>query len=54
MSNINATDKVKSKLLLGSTQDDVAEYIGISRKTLSNRLKNHNWKKSELHLINQW
>jgi len=48
---IKASDEVKKRLLLGSSQESIANLIGITRQTLSIRLKKHNWKKSEIIII---
>lgn len=50
---LEATDKVY-KLREDETKNDndLAEDLGISKVTLYTRLKQNNWKKSELALIN--
>ena len=35
------------------TDEQIAEKIGISKPTLYVRLRLHNWKKSEVYLINK-
>lgn len=51
-SNVNATAKVR--VLMGNhNADEVAEMIGISRRTLFLRLQTKEWKKAERVLISQ-
>jgi len=50
MNKYEVTRKVRSKLN-HETQDEVCKKIGITRPTLSVRLKNNNWKVSEIYLI---
>jgi predicted DNA-binding protein (UPF0251 family) len=52
MTKYEATQKVL-RLLLYKTKEEVAKEIGISRPTLDARLKWHNWKISEIFLINK-
>lgn len=51
MTKIEATTKAQ-RLRLSYKDDELANKIGISKPTLYTRLAKHNWKKSELHLIN--
>ena len=48
---MNTTNKAQSLILIHNKMW-LSEKLGISRVTLDNRLKLHNWKISEKHLIN--
>jgi predicted DNA-binding transcriptional regulator AlpA len=50
MNKHNATSKVQ-KMRNYHTDDEVCKKIGISKPTLYVRLKTHNWKISEIYLI---
>lgn len=50
MTKYEATQKVK-KRIINSTKEDVSKDLGISRPTLDARLSFHNWKISEIALI---
>lgn len=50
--NINITDKAKSLILINSKMW-LVDKLGISRVTLDNRLKKHNWKRLEVDKLKQ-
>lgn len=50
MTKFECTKKVL-KLKGSMTDDELSKKIGISRPTLSVRIKEHNWKTSEIFLI---
>jgi hypothetical protein len=50
MTNYEATMKIKRKLDF-ETKEEISKQIGISRPTLDARLQWHNWKISEIALI---
>ena len=47
---MNITDKVKALILIHS-KVWLSKKLGISRVTLDNRMKDHNWKESEIFMI---
>jgi transcriptional regulator of acetoin/glycerol metabolism len=51
--NIGTTDKVKSLMLLGKTQEQIYKQLDISKNTFYQRLKKHNWKKPEIKMISE-
>lgn len=53
MTDAEATNKIRQLLLLGNTQQEIAEMIGITRQTIIVRLRKNNWKKSEKFVIKQ-
>ena len=50
MTKFECTSKVQ-KLRNYNNDDEISKKIGISKPTLYVRLKTHNWKVSEIHLI---
>ncbi len=50
MTKYEATKKINTRLL-SKTKDEVSKELGISRPTLDARLSFHNWKVSEIALI---
>lgn len=50
MTKFECTSKVQ-KLRNYNSDDEISKKIGISKPTLYVRLKTHNWKVSEIHLI---
>lgn len=50
MTKYDATQKVKRRIQ-ESTKEEVSKELGISRPTLDARLSFHNWKISEIALI---
>lgn len=53
MTKFECTSKVQ-KIRHYKTDDDVCKIIGISKPTLYVRLKENNWKKSEIFLIEKY
>lgn len=51
MTRLEATQKIMKLKGAALTDAQLAEKLGISRPTLSTRLKMHNWKKGEIILI---
>jgi hypothetical protein len=43
--NISTTDKIKSLLLTGKTQEDIYTALEMSKNTFYARMKDHKWKK---------
>ena len=50
MTRLECTSKVQ-RLRLNKTDDEVSKKLGISKPTLYVRIKQHNWKVSEIYLI---
>jgi predicted DNA-binding transcriptional regulator AlpA len=50
MTKLEATAKVQ-RLRISFTDEEVVKKIGISKPTLYTRISNHNWKVSEIFLI---
>jgi predicted DNA-binding transcriptional regulator AlpA len=50
MTKLEATSKVQ-RLRLSFTDEDLVKKIGISKPTLYARITKHNWKVSEIYLI---
>lgn len=50
MTKLETTSKIQ-RLRLHKTDEEVAKIIGISRQTLYTRIAKHNWKTSEIFLI---
>lgn len=53
LTKLEATSKVK-RFMVGATDIETAEKLGISRPTLYKRLTKMDWKKGELSLIEKW
>lgn len=50
MTKLEATSKAQ-RLRLSFTDDEVAKKLGISKPTLYARISKHNWKVSEIFLL---